>query len=197
MFLFFSSVPWNMLHISSSVTEHQKPVQSTVCTAPVAKRHFIWTFTWFLTGRASSNPQNPFKVKVQNPSRPFMFGPTNETQQSDARNVSLLSLWADKKEDRWWFMSLRHVVYVAVCGTLKKWSVTGDILSNHVPARLTEAKQARNMIQAALALPGGGLGFDTVHLKPDRMFLGTDTVCWEINTYFRLYATAWMYVHFL
>lgn len=38
------------------------------------------------------------------------------------------------------------------------------------------------MIQVALALPLGGLGLDTVHLMPDRMFWGR--ICWE--TYFGL-----------
>lgn len=79
-----------------------------------------------------------------------MFGQTSETQQPDADTVSLLSLKANEQEDRQQFISLCHVVYLAVCGTLNKRSVAGDVLSNHVPGRLTEAKQAQNMIRVAL-----------------------------------------------
>lgn len=39
-----------------------------------------------------------------------------------------------------------------------------------MPAWLTQDKQAQNMIGAAWPLPVGGLGFDTVHLKPGWKF---------------------------
>lgn len=95
---------------------------------------------------------------------------------------SLLSLWPNGQEDRQRFISLCPIVYLAACGTLNKWSVVGDVLSNHVPARRPEAKQVQNMILVALA-PVHGLWIYII-LIPDRKFWGK--MCWKIEIYFGL-----------
>lgn len=68
------------------------------------------------------------------------------------------------------------VVYFSL--TLFIWHQTRDrsleTFFQPMPAWLTETKQAQITIWAALALPGGGLGHDTVHLTPDRKLFGKD-----------------------
>lgn len=164
------------LHISSSVTVHQTQY---FCRC-YSKGSFHLNVYTFLTGRVSSRTQDQFKYKT----KADIFCLVKQARHNNQMLTpfSLLSLWPNGQEDRQRFISLCHIVYLAACGTLNKWSVVGDVLSNHVPARRPEAKQVQNMILVALA-PVHGLWIYIISI-PDRKFWGK--MCWKTEIYFGL-----------